>query len=449
MSVDKRALLKQWLASGEARLQPLTFPQRELWEASPVPAGDPANHICCVIQVRGLLTPRDCHVSIQRVVERQEALRLSILPGKEQPLQMIRAAREANLHYRELSAAQAQPEGLEEIAQSIFGAPFDMVQGPLYRAEVLRRSVDDHVIVLSIHHSIADGWTLGVFVQDLFGSYVHTLMGSTDPLPAVPTTYTDWGAAERAYWQPAQLASRASFWKTHLAGTPRLWTKPETAAAQTRLPTRWLSAVPADLGAAARDLARRSGATLFSTLLAAFQLALSHWTKADDIVVGTPVANRNKQATHETMGSFSGIVPIRGQVDRARTFAGALQAAHHSTVEALGHAMPFVELVRALGEPVAPGYNPIFEVRFALQNHPLPDVSLPNLAAKLRMRSTGTARFDLACELTEDGDALEIAWVYRPDLFSAADLQELDTIYRSVLAAACRSPQSQSSALLP
>ncbi len=88
-------------------------------------------------------------------------------------------------------------------------------------------------------------------------------------------------------------------------------------------------------------------------------------------------------------------------------------------------------------------------MRFALQNHPLPDVALPNLSAKLRMRSTGTARFDLACEITEEGDALEIVWVFRPDLFSAADLQELDTIYRSVLAAACRSPQSQSSALLP
>src|SRR4051812_15509397 len=125
MSADKRARLKQWLASGEARLQPLSFPQRELWEASPVAVGDMANHICAVIEVRGLLTEKDCHPAMQAAVSRQEALRLSFIPGKDQPLQMVRSTCEANLSFRDLTGAERTAEGTETIAKQIFAEPFD------------------------------------------------------------------------------------------------------------------------------------------------------------------------------------------------------------------------------------------------------------------------------------------------------------------------------------
>jgi hypothetical protein len=446
MSADKRARLKQWLETGEARLQPLTFPQRELWEASPVAPDDPANHICCLIKVGGLLTPSDCEASLQRVVERQEVLRLSILPGKERPLQMIRATGEANVRFQELSSTEASAEGVEELSEALFFEPFDMVQGPLYRARVLRRSADEHILLLAIHHSIADGWSLGVLVQDLFGAYMQGLMGLKEPLPAVPLSYSAWGAAERAYWTQGELESRAAFWKPRLAGARRLWGP--TGQPQ-GIPARWVSEIPASLGVAARELARRSGATLFSTLLAAFQLALSKWTGADDIVVGSPVAHRHKTASHETMGYFSGIVPLRGQVDGDRPFSDALREVQQGSVDCFAHAMPFAELVHALGEKAAPGVNPVFEVRFALQNHPLPDVAMPSLSAKLRMRSSGTARFDLACEITEDGPALEVAWPYRRDRFSLDDIQTLHQIFQSVLAAACAAPGSRCRELMP
>src|SRR5580704_15859357 len=117
MSGDKRALLKQRLESGQLRLQPLTFPQRELWETSPVPAADVANHICCLIEVRGGLTPENGAGATRLVLERQEALRTSFMPGKEGPLQMIRSEGVANLHFRELPPAQNQPEAIEEIAR--------------------------------------------------------------------------------------------------------------------------------------------------------------------------------------------------------------------------------------------------------------------------------------------------------------------------------------------
>jgi len=448
MSQDNRARLKQWLESGEIRLQPLTFPQRELWEASPVPVADVSNNICAIIQVRGLLTPQGSEAALQKVVDRQEVFRLSFLPGKGQPMQMIRNVGKPMLRFRELPASQRQPEAIKELAKEVFSKPFDLVQGPLYRAEVFRLAADDHVLVFAIHHAIADGWTLGVFFQDLCAAYMDGIRGVHAGHAPVPLSYTEWAAAERAFWQPAELEQRATFWKSCLAGARRFWSPPTGPESTSGERERWVSLVPADLGRAVRELARRNGATLFSTLLAAFQIALSKWTGADDILVGTPVANRSKHAVRETMGYFSGIVPLRGQIGRTQTFSNSLRAVHKATVDSFANAMPFAELVRELGDSPSPGHNPIFEVRFALQNHPIPDVAVPGLSLQFRMRSTGTARFDLACEINEKGDVLEVAWLFRRNLFPLDDILNLGHIYQSVLAGVCRSPESRGDALM-
>src|SRR6266566_491376 len=312
MSEDKRARFKQWLESGEACLHPLTLPQRELWETSPAPAGDVSNHICCVINVRGLIAPEDCVASLQRVVDRQEVLRLSILPGKSGPVRLIRTRAEPVMRFRDISP-QTPAEKIEELALQTFSEPFDLIQGPLYRVEVLRRAPADQVMVFTIHHAIADGWTLGVFVQDLCAAYVQQRNGASNGLAPVPTSYSAWGTAERAFWQPAELEPRIAFWKSRLTGIRRLWSVPDEADV-VFLPRRLVSRLPAEISGPVRELARRSGATLFSTLLAAFQVTLSRWTGAEEIVVGTPVANRTRQGVRETMGYFSGVVPLREQV---------------------------------------------------------------------------------------------------------------------------------------
>ena len=235
MPVDQRARLKQWLDSGEGQLHPLTFPQRELWEVSPVAVEDNANHICCLIDVHGLLTEREARAAIQRVVDRQEVLRLSILPGKERPLQMIRKNCGINFDFREIN--DARPEAIEELSVEIFREPFDLVQGPLYRAADLRLAKNHHVLVFAIHHAIADGWSLGVLVQDLFAAYIEVVTGSSKALPSVSQTYSAWGAVERAFWKPEILEQRIEFWRTKLASPGRMWNPPITPGA----PTRWLS----------------------------------------------------------------------------------------------------------------------------------------------------------------------------------------------------------------
>jgi hypothetical protein len=379
------------------------------------------------------------------VVNRQEVLRLSILPGKNGPVQLIRARAEPVMRFRDIST-QTSTQKIEELALQTFCEPFDLVQGPLYRVEVLRRAPDDQLMIFAIHHAIADGWTLGVFVQDLCAAYVQQRMGAPDALPQVATSYSAWGAAERAFWQSTELDPRIAFWKSRLTGTRRLWSVPDETDV-VFLPRRLVSQLPALISGHVRELARRSGATLFSTLLAAFQITLSRWTGAEDIVVGTPVANRTRQDVRETMGYFSGVVPLRGQVERGRPFPEHLRIVHQSTVDSFANAMPFAELVRAIGERPSAKHNPIFEVRFALQNHPVPDVEIREVSLKLRMRSTGTPRFDLGCEITELGDALEVVWLFRETLFSQSEIEELGRLFTTVVESICRVPERRTAVL--
>lgn len=442
MSGEKRARLKQMLESGEIRLQPLSFPQRELWETTPVPPGDPANHICSVIYVRGSLPAELCRASIQRVVERQDALRITFLPGKDRTLQMVRNTGEANFKVRELAPEQRSDEAIEEVIQEIVLEPFDLMHGPLYRVEMVRRNADELLLVFAIHHSIADGWTLGVFVQDLCAAYVQELMGLSEPMPPVPMSYAAWDAAERAFWTPAEVERCAAFWKPKLEGAPRLWSPPSSPSHTGPL-QRWVTHIPADLTSAVREVVRKTHATLFSTLLTVFQITLHKWTKVGDITVGTPFANRNRAGVKETMGYVAGVVPLRGQVDGDQRFIDALREVHESTMDSFANFMPFAELAAAMQDKPAPGHNPIFDVRFALQNHPVPDVNLPGMSVKLRMRSTGTARFDLGCEVTEENETLELVWLSRASLFTHADVESLNILFQNVLAEACRSPEDR------
>ena len=283
-------------------------------------------------------------------------------------------------------------------------------------------------------------------VFDPYAAYVLQRAGATNGLPPVQTSYSAWGAAERGFWQSPELEPRIAFWKSRLTGIGRLWTMPDNSDISLA-PQRLVSQLPTDITRSARELARRNGATLFSNLLAAFQITLSRWTGEDDFVVGTPVANRSRPDVRETMGYFSGIVPLRGQVEQDRPFSEHVRIVHQASVDSFANALPFAELVQALDERPSPIRNPIFQVRFALQNHPVPDVEIRGLSLKLRMRSTGTPRFDLGCEITEIGDTLEVVWLFRQSLFSRPEIEELDRLFRRVLENVCCLPERRTAAL--
>jgi len=438
MPSDSRSRLKQWLESGQAALYPLSFTQRELWENSPLPAASPANHISCIVEINGPLTERESLAAFQRVVDRQEALRTSFLPGKERPLQLVRAMATANADYREASSREVEPGELSDLLARENDTAFDLLQGPLYRAEVLRRSATEHLLVFSVHHAIADGWSLAVFVKDLCAAYA-----TSAPLEPLPQSYAEWSADEYAFWKPSELNSRASYWRSALAGAPQLLPT-ATAIERTKQPLeRWTARIEEELTASVRELARRSGATLFSTLLAAFQLTLFKWSGQEDLVVGAPVANRTSAACRQTIGYFSGVVPLRGQVNRNRTLAEHATYVHNTAVDGFANAMPFAELALALGEPREQGRHTVFDVRFALHNHATPDVVLREFSTRLLRRSSGTARFDIACEIVEVGKQLDVTWLFRSPTFNGNGIAELHKLFVEIFTKQCWNPESR------
>ena len=447
MADDPRARLKEWLASGQARLVPLTFPQRELWETAPVPPADPGNNIRSLLDIRGPLTRALCEDAMRLVIARQEVLRTSILPGKERPVQLVRTAAEPALTYRELDLPDGNEDALLAAAADHFDLPFDLVKGPLYRLDMIRRGPDHFALALTIHHSIADGWTVTSFVEDFCtaciivwrnsGKDMSRLQGLRDALPDLPVTYAAWGAAERARWTPEEIASHAAHWRQRLAGSAPVFA---SAGSELGSVENWLTHLPADLAEPVRALARREGATLFETLLAAFRVALFLWNGTRDAVVGTPVAGRAKTNLRETMGYFSGIVPLRGSIDADRPFRETLQQVHREAVDDLARAMPFAELAAAVEQDTPRRRHAVYDVRFAVQNHPFPGIEIPGISTKLRTISSGTTRFDLACELTEDGKKMELIWMFRPTAVTRKEVEALDRIYRIVLSTVARDP---------
>lgn len=453
MIEDKRVRFKQWLESGEARLLPLTLPQRELWENPPVPVADAANHICGFIGIKGAITFEQCREALDRVVARHEALRTTFLPGKERPVQMVRRSGTGNLVFRDLSGMEEDHAGLEAVMKGTFLAPLDLMQGPLHLVEMIRLSDRHHLLAFSIHHAIADGWSLGVFVQDLCTAWLLSLRGGPSSphggMPAVPQTYAEWSAVDRAFWQAADLSSPTAFWKQHLAGARPVFGPAEDTPPETGPLERWTSAIPFRLTQQVRGFSKSAGTTLFSTLLSLFQFTLARWTGVSDILTGSPVANRPRETCWQTMGYFAGVVPIRGLVDPELTFAERASRVHVTAMDCFANAIPFAELAAAVGPRDPRHRHTIFDVRFALQNHPVPDVNLPGIATQLRMRSTGTARFDLGCEITEDGAELEVVWLYRSRVLSTAGPSELHTLFLDVLSYACRNPDSPLSTFTP
>ena len=222
----------------------------------------------------------------------------------------------------------------------------------------LRRAPNDHVLVFAIHHAIADGWSLGVLVQDLFAAYVEVVMGSIEALPPVPQTYSAWGATERAFWKPEMIGAAHRVLENQ---TSRIHV--ECGIRRSRR-VRRCDGSPQFLRSLTnetRELARRTSVTFFSALFGAFQIAFSEWSGFDDLVVGTPVANRTQtERKRETMGYYAGIVPLRGQIDRSRVASDHLRAGHQQTVDSFANAIPFVELARALGEKSATGIQSTF-----------------------------------------------------------------------------------------
>ena len=305
---------------------------------------------------------------------------------------------------------------------------------------------DDHVLVFTIHHAVSDGWTLGVFIRGFLPRVRAGTHGRCAiPCPRCRLTYSAWGAAERAYWQPAEFQKRLGFWRSELASTVRMWDDREGPATATGPARRWVQYFYAEThGCCAGTRADRRGHAVQHAADGPTKLRFTNGRGTRT----SSSARRLPTAPRRTCGRSW--VPFRASCRSARgsipgaSFADNLRAVHQKTLESTANAIAFRRTRRRDGRLVStPGHNPIYEVRFALQNHPVPDVTLHGLSARLTMRSSGTSRFHLACEITIVPAGLLVAWLFRTEVFPPEEIADLHRLYAAVLETACHSPDTR------
>lgn len=434
---------------------PLSFAQERLWFLAQLQSGDTTYNELFALRLIGFLNIEALEQSLNEIVRRHEALRTSFYTNKDgQPFQVIASTLNIKLSRLDLShllIAEQEVE-VQSLINQEYQNPFDLSQVPLLRCTLLRTHDQEQIILFSIHHIVSDGWSMGVFVRELAALYAAFSVGEPSPLPALPIQYADFAVWQRQHLQGQRLETLLSYWKQQLANAPvlQLPTTRPRAEVKTNRGASHSFMIPASVVQELRSLpsktslSQQAGVTLFMTLLASFKILLQRYTKQDDIVVGTDVANRNQAEIEPLIGFFINLLVLRTDLSANPTFLELLQRVRTQTLSAYAHQdLPFDELVREL-QPERHLSNtvPLFQVLFVLQNTPTSALELPGLNLNLLELETNNSRFDLALFLTETEQGIEGKWQYNADLFAADTITIFTKDWKILINSIIRQPES-------
>ncbi len=432
---------------------PLTFAQQRLWFLSQLEGDSASYNVPWAIKIEGLLNVSALERTLSAIVARHEVLRTTFSMADHAPVQIATAARPVTLQIVDLTSvpAEEREQQARKLAQEEAGRPMDLVNGPLLRTSLLRLGDRDHVLLLTLHHMVFDGWSRRVFVRELGAIYEAFSLGRPSPLAELPLQYADYAVWQREYLQGSTLERHFTYWRKQLEAAPvqlELPTDRPRPAAQSYTGTvlRWEA--PADLLAQLTALSRGSGATLFMTLLAAFNVLLAKYSRQEDIVVGTPIANRNRAEIEALIGLFVNTLVLRTDVSGDPTFFELLSRVKETALGAYAHQdMPFEKLVEDLKPERSLGHNPLFQVFFSLQNTPRQALDLPGLRLTTLERIGTTSKFDLSLFLTETPQGLRGDLEYNTDLFDAATMERMVQHYLQLLRSVVEAPEKRLSEL--
>jgi amino acid adenylation domain-containing protein len=426
---------------------PLSFAQERLWFLDQLEPGSPAYNIPVALRIEGELRSEVLAAALTEVVRRHEGLSTVFRAREGKPVQVIRLAEAFALSVIDLSAL---PEAVrEEAARLLAGReamrPFDLAQGPLIRGVSLRLGAADHVMLLTLHHIISDGWSIGVLVREVTELYRALSTGEPPRLPELPVQYGDYALWQRSWLNGEVLEREIAYWREQLAGLPPLLELPTD---RPRPPVQSFRGgncelrLPVELAEGLRSLARREGITLFMMLLAGFQALLSRFSGEDQIAVGTPIAGRNDLATENLIGLFINTLVLRGDLSGLPDFRGLFRQMREVFLGAHAHQeVPFEKLVEELAPERSLAHAPLFQVMLALQNVPEETASLGDLRLRSFARDGGaTAKLDLMLALQEQGRELSGALEYSADLFDATTVDRLGESFERLLGAAVADP---------
>jgi hypothetical protein len=326
-------------------------------------------------------------------------------------------------------AAEEREATARRLASGEAQRPFDLSLGPLFRAALLRLGAEDHVLLLNMHHIVSDGWSVGVLINELSWLYESFRQGKASPLAPLSLQYADYAVWQREWLQGETLDQHLAYWKGHLEGAPALLELPTD---RPRPPVETFRGdvkniqIPSDLTQRLKRLSRQENVTLYMTLLAAYNVLLSRYSGQEDIVVGTPIANRNRSEIENVIGFFANTLPLRCSVAGDPSFHELLRRVREVALGAYAHQdLPFEKVVEALRPERSLGYNPIFQVIFALQNQPRPPRDFAGLSGRPFGGKTAIAKMDLSLYLFERGEALSGIFEYNTDLFDESTITRL------------------------
>ncbi len=407
---------------------PLSFAQQRLWFLDRLdPAASLAYHLPISLRLRGRLDLTALRSALDTLVVRHESLRTRIIDVDGRPTQSIApvtALELVNRDLRELAPAQ-QVEAVAHISREEASAPFDLAAGPLIRGQLLQLSNREHVLLLTQHHIISDGWSIGVQLRELAALYSAFTQGLPDPLQAVSIQYADYAVWQRDGLREDVQHGHVDFWRAQLHGAPALLDLP---CDRTRPPVpsrrggRVALTVGAELFGAVRLLARQHGVTPFMVLLGAWSVLLSRVSCQDDLVIGTPVANRPRSELESLTGILVNTLALRVQTSRQTSVAQLLAQIKATTLAAYTHQdLPFEQVVEAIKPVRDLGYSPIFQVMLTLDNVSHSDAATwHDLEVKVAETARETTQFDLSLYLAEGDDVLTGYLEFATDLFDTA-----------------------------
>jgi amino acid adenylation domain-containing protein len=449
-SVSLEKILPQ---SRESNTFPLSFAQQRLWFFEQLTPGNFTYHILAGVRLTGTLDARALDRSLNELVKRHEVLRTAFKTINGQPVQAIASNLELKIleiDLRSLPETERDRE-VERLIAAESQQGFDLSQAPLLRAKLLHLSDSNWVLLLSTHHIISDAWSMGIFIQELATFYQAFCTGKPSALPELSVQYADFASWQRQWLQGEVLETQLAYWKKQLGGNLSVLNLPTDrprSAVQTFRGAVHKFTIPKAIAEEMTLLSQREKATLFMTLLAAFKTLLYRYTGQEDILVGSPIANRNRREIEELIGLFANTLVFRTNLSSNPTFKELLARVREVALGAYNHQdLPFEKLVEILQPERDLSHNPLFQVLFSLRNVRTPQIKLPGVTLSSLEIERNTARFDLALDLEEGLEGINGTLEYSQDLFDASTARRIAGHFLTLLESIAANPEQRISNL--
>ncbi|MEH2405209.1 amino acid adenylation domain-containing protein [Nostoc sp.] len=432
---------------------PLSFSQERLWFIQQLQPDSFAYNVSLAFCLQGLLNISALEDSLNEIIQRHEALRTTFLASQNQPVQVIAPNLNLTLpvvDLQELSERERETQVLQLVKNEV-EQPFDLEQGSLLRFSLVQLRENEYVLLLSVHHIVFDGWSEGVLWRELTALYTAFSTGKPSPLSKLPIQYVDFAVWQRQWLQGQVIDTQLDYWKQQLAGSPPLLELPTDrvrSPIQTNRGGIKRFQLDSHLTQKLKSLSEKSGATLFMTLLTSFVILLSRYSNQQDILVGSPIANRNRSEIESLIGFFVNIFVLRTDVSLNPSFWELLQRVRQTAMKAYSHQdVPFEKVVEALQPERNLSYSPLFQVMFILQNTPPGKLELPGLSLTRLEIENSTAKYDLTLSMIESEQGLSGSLEYNSYLFEQATITRMIGHFVSLLEGIVTNPHESISQL--